>query len=252
MKVKFLGTGTSTGVPEIGCECEICRSEDKRDKRLRSSVLITINDKHILIDCGPDFRQQLLQEQFAKIDGLLLTHEHYDHVGGLDDLRPYSRFGDVEIYTKERVGRILKERIPYCFAETKYPGVPNLNLNLLKDDSPFYVEGIEIVPIQLMHYKLSIFGYRIGNFAYLTDLKSIPDEEYKKLEGLDVLVMNALRIKEHISHQTLDEALENVKRIAPRKAYLIHMSHQIGLHAEVEKLLPENVHLSYDGLEIEL
>lgn len=252
MKVKFLGTGTSTGIPEIGCECEICRSEDKRDKRLRSSVLITINDKHILIDCGPDFRQQLLQEQFAKIDGLLLTHEHYDHVGGLDDLRPYSRFGDVEIYTKERVGRILKERIPYCFAETKYPGVPNLNLNLLKDDSPFYVEGIEIVPIQLMHYKLSIFGYRIGNFAYLTDLKSIPDEEYKKLEGLDVLVMNALRIKEHISHQTLDEALENVKRIAPRKAYLIHMSHQIGLHAEVEKSLPDNVHLSYDELEIEL
>lgn len=252
MKVKFLGTGTSTGVPEIGCECEICRSEDKRDKRLRSSVLITINDKHILIDCGPDFRQQLLQEQFAKIDGLLLTHEHYDHVGGLDDLRPYSRFGDVEIYTKERVGRILKERIPYCFAETKYPGVPNLNLNLLKDDSPFYVEGIEIVPIQLMHYKLSIFGYRIGNFAYLTDLKSIPDEEYKKLEGLDALVMNALRIKEHISHQTLDEALENVKRIAPRKAYLIHMSHQIGLHTEVEKSLPDNVHLSYDGLEIEL
>ena len=252
MKVKFLGTGTSTGVPEIGCECDVCKSDDKRDKRLRSSVLITVDNKHILIDCGPDFRQQLLQEKFTKIDGLLLTHEHYDHVGGLDDLRPYSRFGDVEIYTKERVGRILKERIPYCFAETKYPGVPNLNLNLLKDDSLFSIEGIEILPIQLMHYKLSIFGYRIGNFAYLTDLKSIPDEEYQKLEGLDVLVMNALRIKEHISHQTLDEALENVRRIAPRQTYLIHMSHQIGLHAEVEKSLPDNVHLSYDGLEIEL
>lgn len=252
MKVKFLGTGTSTGVPEIGCKCEVCNSSDNRDKRLRSSVLVTVKNKHILIDCGPDFRQQVLNEEFAKIDGLLITHEHYDHVGGLDDLRPFSRFGDIEIYTKDRVAKILKERIPYCFTDNKYPGVPALNLNPLIDSSPFSIGDVKIEPIELQHYKLSIFGYRIGNFAYLTDLKDIPEEEYKKLEGLDVLVMNALRLKEHISHQTLDQALEKIKKIMPRKTYLIHMSHQIGLHEDVQRSLPDNVYLSYDGLEIEL
>lgn len=252
MKVKFLGTGTSTGVPEIGCKCSVCTSTNRKDKRLRSSVLLTINNKHILIDCGPDFRQQLLNESFAKIDGLLITHEHYDHVGGLDDLRPYSQFGNVEIYAIERVVRILKERIPYCFTDIKYPGVPTLNLNPLKDDSPFFIKDIKIEPIYLQHYRLSIFGYRINNFAYLTDLKYIPEEEYKKLEGLDVLVINALRIKEHLSHQTLDQALASIQRIAPRKAYLIHMSHQIGLHDEIQDSLPDNVYLSYDGLELEL
>lgn len=252
MKVKFLGTGTSTGVPEIGCKCDVCTSNDQKDKRLRASVLVTINNRHILIDCGPDFRQQLLNEEFAKIDGLLITHEHYDHVGGLDDLRPYSRFGDIEIYAQERVTRILKERIPYCFTDIKYPGVPTINLNPLKDDSAFLVEDIKIQPVYLQHYKLPIFGYRINNFAYLTDLKTIPDEEFKKLEGVDTLVMNALRISEHISHQTLDQALENIRCIAPRRTYLTHMSHQIGKHEDVQKALPENVYLSYDGLEIEL
>lgn len=252
MKIKFLGTGTSTGVPEIGCKCEVCTSTDRKDKRLRASVLITANNKYILIDCGPDFRQQLLNERFNKIDALLLTHEHYDHVGGIDDLRPFSRFGDIEIYAQERVTRILKERIPYCFTDIKYPGVPSINLNSLKDDFPFFIEDVKIEPVYLQHYRLSIFGYKIGNFAYLTDLKTIPEEEYKKLEGIDTIVMNALRINEHISHQTLDQALENIRRIAPRRTYLTHMSHQIGLHEDVQASLPNNVYLSYDGLEIEV
>lgn len=251
MKIQFLGTGTSTGVPEIGCQCEVCTSNDKRDKRLRASVMVMVNDKRILIDCGPDFRQQMLSIEFAKIDGLLITHEHYDHVGGLDDLRPFSRFGDVEIYAEGYVTDVLMRRIPYCFADHKYPGIPTLNLNPIKVSTPFYVEGVKVEPIRLMHYRLPILGYRIGNFAYLTDLKYIPDEEYEKLQDLDVLVINALRTKEHISHQNLEQALENIKLIEPKKAYLIHMSHHIGLHEEVQKSLPENVYLSYDGMEIE-
>lgn len=252
MKVKFLGTGTSTGVPEIGCKCAVCTSDNKKDRRLRASVLLNIDGKHILIDCGPDFRQQMLGEDFLKLDAVLLTHEHYDHVSGIDDLRPFCRFGDVDIYTNERTSDVLMERIPYCFAENKYPGVPSINLHKIGDEKPFRVEGIEILPINVMHYRLAIFGYRIGNFAYLSDVKYIPEEEYTKLENLDVLVINALRIKEHISHQTLEEALENIERIAPKRAYLIHMSHQIGLHDKVQKTLPPNVFLSYDELEIEV
>ena len=250
MKIRFLGTGTSTGNPEVGCECEVCTSNDRKDRRLRSSVLITVNNRRILVDCGPDFRQQILSEKFAKIDGLLITHEHYDHVGGLDDLRPFSRFGDVEIYAEGYVIDALMRRIPYCFTDHKYPGIPILNLNEVKANSHFYIEEVKITPIRLMHYKLPILGYRIANAAYLTDLKYIPEEEFEKLAGLDVLIIDALRIKEHISHENLEQALDNIKRIAPKKAYLIHMSHHIGLHEEVEKMLPENVFLSYDGLEL--
>lgn len=252
MKVKFLGTGTSTGNPEIGCKCKVCLSNNKKDRRLRASVLLKEGEKRILIDCGPDFRQQILPEEFVKLDAVLITHEHYDHVGGLDDLRPFCRFGYVELYGEKHTFNVLKQRIPYCFAEKKYPGVPSFNLNYIEPNRKFKVGGIEIEPIRIMHYMLPIVGYRIGKFAYLTDVKIIPDEEYQKLNGLDVLVIDALRIEEHISHENLKQALENIKRISPRKAYLIHMSHQIGLHDEVESTLPENVHLSYDGLEIEI
>lgn len=250
MEIRFLGTGTSTGVPEIGCSCKVCKSADKRDSRFRASVLIKINNQRILIDCGPDFRLQVCDIEFQKIDGVLLTHEHYDHVGGLDDLRPFCKFGDVDIYAETYVSEALQLRIPYCFADDKYPGVPNITLHSISK-APFSINGISIIPIRLMHQKLPIFGYRIGNMAYLTDLKYIPEEEYDKLQGLDVLIINALRIREHLSHESLSEALVNIERIAPKKAYLTHMSHHIGLHADVEKLLPENVFLPYDGLEIE-
>lgn len=252
MKVKFLGTGTSTGVPEIGCRCEVCTSNNKKDRRLRASVLLTTSGKRILIDCGPDFRQQMLDEDFAKLDIVLLTHEHYDHVSGIDDLRPFCKFGDIDIYANNRTAGVLMERIPYCFTEIKYPGVPSLNLHKIEEGKPLLIEGMEILPISVMHYKLPISGYRIGKFAYLTDVKHIPDQEYPKLANLDILVINALRITEHISHQTLQEALENVKRIAPRQAYFTHMSHQIGLHDEIQQTLPPDIFLAYDGLEIEV
>lgn len=251
MRVRFLGTGTSTGVPEIGCQCEICKSEDKRDQRLRASVIVYTQGKSILIDCGPDFRQQMLNVEFLPIDGLLITHEHYDHVGGIDDLRPFCKSGDIEIYAESYVAKALKSRIPYCFIEHKYPGIPSIALNEISL-TPFKVAGVDVTPIRLMHGMLPIMGYRIGNFAYLTDLKTIPDEEYHKLEGLDVLVINALRIREHISHQNLEQALEATERIAAKKTYLTHISHQFGPHAEMEKVLPENVFLSFDGLELDI
>lgn len=252
MKIKFLGTGTSTGNPEIGCQCEVCTSKDKKDRRLRASVLLDIDTKRILIDCGPDFREQILGEPFSKIHAVLLTHEHYDHVGGIDDLRPFCRFGDIDIYSNRIAANSLRMRMSYCFSDHKYPGVPVLELHEVDADCTFEVEGINIQPVQLMHYKLPIFGYRIRNFAYLTDLKTIPESEYAKLENLDTLVINALRIVEHISHENLEEALSNIRCINPKRAYLIHMCHHIGLHEEVQRNLPENVFLSYDGLEIEI
>lgn len=214
-------------------------------------MIYTDEGKNILIDCGPDFREQMLKVDFLPIDGVLLTHEHYDHVGGIDDLRPFCKFGDVQLYAEDYVADALRDRIPYCFIDHKYPGVPEIVLHDI-ENKPFRVEGVDVQPVRLMHALLPIFGYRIGNFAYLTDLKTIPEEEYDKLQGLDVLVMNALRIKEHISHQNLEQALEQAKRIGAKRTYFTHLSHHMGLHAEVEKLLPEGIFLPYDGLEIEL
>lgn len=251
MRLKFLGTGTSTGVPEIGCDCEVCFSEDPRDKRLRVSLFVEVEDKKILIDCGPDFRQQMLRNPADRIDAVLITHEHYDHVGGIDDLRPFCKSGPVSLYAEKYVADAVRQRIPYVFRENKYPGVPDISLNEI-DIHPFKIDGLEIIPIRLLHGKLPIFGYRIGKMAYLTDLKTIPDEEFSKLEDLDVLIINALHFKEHISHETVQDALENIGRIKPGKAFLIHMSHRFGLYKVMENQMPENVFVAFDGLEVVL
>lgn len=233
-------------------------SHDPRDKRSRCSGLVDVNGVRILIDCGPDFREQMLHlNDFKPIDAVLITHEHYDHVGGLDDLRPFCRFKDVPIYAEPYMAQRLRDRIPYCFGENLYPGVPRITLNEIVPNTPFSVsnaEGreVEILPIRVMHAKLPILGYRIGNMAWITDMLTMPETEYEQLKGLDVLVMNALRPKPHPSHQSLDEALRNVRRIAPKEAYFVHMSHHIGLHAEAEKLLAPHVYFAYDGMVIDV
>lgn len=249
MKITLLGTGTSTGVPEIGCQCPVCTSPNKKDTRWRTSALIETNHTRILIDVTPDFRMQMLPLPFKPIHGVLLTHEHYDHVGGIDDLRPFGRFGAIDIYAEQNVSDALMSRIPYCFATNPYRGVPNINLQVI-DTTPFYIDGVKITPIRVMHHRLPILGYRIGNFAYLTDVKTIPSRELYKLTHLDVLVVSALRKTEHISHQTLDEALALIQQIKPKEAYLTHLGHQMGLHDKVQKELPKGVFVGYDGMEL--
>ena len=246
MKITLLGTGTSTGVPYIGCNCEVCRSEDQRDRRLRSSSLIEVNGKNILIDCGPDFRQQALRAGFNRLDAILLTHEHFDHVGGIDDLRP---FGDVNIYADKQTVESIRKIFFYCF-NNSYPGIPSLVLHEIENQL-FNLCGVDILPVKAYHYKLPVFGYRIENMAYLTDFKTIEPEEEQKLLNLDVLVVDALRHKEHLSHVSLKETLELIRRVSPKKAYLIHISHGMGLHAKEEPLLPPNVYFGYDELEVE-
>ncbi|MDR2806472.1 MAG: MBL fold metallo-hydrolase [Dysgonamonadaceae bacterium] len=253
MKLRFLGTGTSTGNPEIGCRCEVCTSADPKDERYRASVLVETDGKHLLIDCGPDFRMQMLEtfrhEPFFPLDGVLLTHEHYDHVGGLDDLRAFGRTEPVKLYAEAGVARAIRTRMAYVFKKHKYPGVPNLQIQTI-GNRPFTVAGVSALPVRLMHGNLPILGYRMDRMAYLTDLKTIPEEEYAKLQDLDVLVINALRPQEHIAHETLADALRNIERIRPRRAYLTHVSHSFGLHEAVQKTLPENVFVAFDGLEV--
>lgn len=250
MQITFLGTGTSTGIPQIGCTCPVCTSANPKDNRLRTSAVVSVNGKNILIDCGPDFRQQVLRAGIGRIDAVLITHIHYDHTGGIDDLRPFGGKHTLPIYLEPSVAEGIRTRLPYCFGDHLYPGVPNIRLQEIGVE-PFSIENIEVTPIRVMHYKLPILGYRIGGLVYITDALTIPDEEYAKMKQVDVLVINALRKQPHLSHQTLAEALRVIERVQPREAYLVHMSHHMGLTAEVEKELPPHVHFAYDGLVVE-
>ncbi len=252
MKITFLGTGTSQGVPVIACECDVCQSLESKDKRLRSSVLIEIDNIIFLIDAGPDFRQQMLRAEVKKIDAILLSHEHKDHIGGLDDLRAFNHKykKPVDIYAENRVAEAIRTKeFSYVFAKKKYPGIPKMNLCEIINKK-FIIKDIEIIPIRGVHLKLPVFGFRIKNFAYITDMNYISKKEKEKLKNLDVLVINAVRKKYHISHFNLEQALEIINEVKPRKAYLTHISHAMGLHKIVSKELPENVFIAYDNLEI--
>lgn len=252
MKITFLGTGTSTGIPQIGCQCEVCKSKDLHDKRLRCSCLIETEGKRILIDCGPDFRQQMLNyTEFAPIDAVLITHEHYDHVGGLDDLRPFCKFGSVSVYADTLCCKDLRQRYPYCFVEKKYRGVPEIDLQVAQPHEAIKVGEVSILPFEIMHGKLPILGFRIKNFAYITDMKSIAPQELPYLQGVQTLVVNGLRQEPHPTHQTLEEAVSFAQRVRAKETYLIHMSHDAGLHQAITEKLPASVHLAYDGLQIE-
>jgi len=255
LKLTFLGTGTSQGIPIIGSDHPVCLSEDPRDTRLRVSVLVQWQDYNYVIDCGPDFRQQMLRSPLSRkrlpLHGILLTHEHADHVAGLDDIRPFVfRQGDMPIYAHKRVIANLEERFAYIFeTENKYPGAPRVETyEVVAGQNVPLKEPLEVVPIQAYHGELPVFGYRFGTLAYLTDVKTIDDTEIEKLQGLDILVINALRYEVHKTHLNVEEALELVDKIKPKTTYFTHISHHLGFHAEVEEQLPDNVHLAYDGL----
>lgn len=253
MKLTFLGTGTSQGIPIIGSKHPVCLSQNPKDKRLRVSVMIEWEQHRYIIDCGPDFRQQMLRHEVDRIDGILFTHEHNDHVIGLDDVRPfYFKQSDISVYAEKRVVDELKKRFEYIFQiEDKYPGAPTLDVNLVETED-FKLKNMTVQPIRVYHNRLPVFGYRLNNIAYITDAKTIPDFELEKLKGLKVLVLNALRIKRHHSHLNLEEALELISILKPEKAYLTHISHLLGFHEDVEAELPDHVHLAYDNLQIQI
>lgn len=249
MKVTLLGTGTSQGVPVIGCGCDVCRSLDYRDKRLRSSVHIEVNGVSLVIDTGPDFRQQMLREGIQRLDAVIFTHSHKDHTAGLDDVRAYNfkQNMDMPVYGMMQVLDQLKVEFAYAFSEKRYPGIPQLKLHDLGEDE-FEIRGIKITPLPVMHLKLPVLGFRIGSFAYITDANEIPDETYQKLKGIEVLVLNALQHEKHISHFNLEEAIQVAQKVGAKKTYFTHISHKLGLHKMVEKELPANISLGYDGL----
>ena len=272
MKLTFLGTGTSCGVPTIGCRCYTCSSPDAHDKRLRCSALLETDRTRLLIDCGPDFRQQIMPQPFRRIDGILITHAHYDHMGGMDDIRPYCQFGEINVYADPIARQGMLQMLPYCFAEHRYPGVPAIQLHEIHKHEPFRIGDFHIMPIEVMHHDLPILGYRIEEvgsqksevgsqpsslshhpcLVYITDMKTIAEEEVPYIVGCDTLVVNALRRMPHHSHQTLDEAVSFARRIGARQTWLIHSSHDIGRHAEVNASLPSNIQLAYDGQVLEI
>ncbi len=251
MKVTFLGTGTSQGIPVIGSNHPVCMSLDPKDNRLRVSVLVEWNDYTYVIDCGPDFRQQMLTNNVSKIDGILFTHEHSDHVAGLDDIRPFFfNQGDIPIYAHQRVLDTLRNRFEYVFVtEDKYPGAPGVKEHVI-ENTPFKLGDLDVVPINTFHNRVQVFGFRLNQFAYLTDVKTIEDSEIDKLKGVKVLVVNALREKPHHSHFNLEEAIAFIQKVKPQKAYLTHISHYMGFHEEVQQRLPDNIYLAYDNLQI--
>lgn len=254
MNVTFLGTGTSGGIPVLTCNCQVCNSLDFRDKRLRVSVWIEVDGKSLVIDTGPDFRQQALRERINHIDAILYTHEHKDHTAGMDDIRPYNYLHGIRhlnLYARPSVGKQLQQEFYYAFQETKYPGVPLINLYDIENQD-FTIEGIQITPIEVLHHRLPVFGFRIKNFTYITDVNYISDAELEKVYGTEVLVLGALQREKHISHFTLNEAIEVAKRVGAKMTYFTHISHKMGLHADVVKELPENISLAYDGLKIKL
>lgn len=251
IEATFLGTGTSQGVPVIACGCEVCRSVDKYDKRLRSSLLLTINGHHIVIDAGPDFRQQMLREEIRTLRAILLTHEHVDHIFGLDDIRSFNWLQNhpTDIYAETRVQEAIKRIFHYVFADYKYPGVPEMKLHTI-ENAPFEIEGIRFIPIRCYHHKLPVYGFRVGNLTYITDTNFIPAEELEKIKGTEILIINALRREKHISHFNLDEALEMVEVVKPGKTYLTHLSHNFGKHSDIQAVLPKNVFVAFDGLKL--
>jgi phosphoribosyl 1,2-cyclic phosphate phosphodiesterase len=254
MRITFLGTGTSMGVPVIGCTCEVCLSPDPHDNRLRCSVLIEHAGKTIIIDTGPDFRQQMLRTQVKRLDAVVFTHEHKDHLAGLDEVRAYNFFSDgkeMPVYASEQVQRAIRREFAYIFETPAYPGIPKIDIRTI-DRTPFCAEGIDMIPVEVFHHRLPVLGFRVNGFVYITDANRIDEEERKKVRGADVLVLNALRREPHISHFTLQEAIELVADLQPKQAYFTHISHQMGKHADVNAELPDNIRIAYDGLVLEL
>jgi len=253
MKITFLGTGTSQGIPVIACDCKVCRSDNPKDNRLRTSVLIEDNNQTIVIDTGPDFRQQMLRENVQKLDAIVYTHQHKDHVAGMDDIRAFNyKFKkDMDIYCTAEVEEALIREFPYVFSAYKYPGVPEIKVHNIKNE-PFIINGVELIPIEGLHYKLPVFGYRIKDFVYLTDVSFVSEKEKEKMKGADIIVLDALRKTPHISHFTMEQAVELLEELHPKQGYLIHISHLMGLHNEVVKELPDFIKPAHDGLILEL
>ncbi len=253
MKITFLGTGTSQGVPVIACDCHVCKSLDFRDKRLRTSILIEVDGLSLVVDTGPDFRQQMLRERVTQLDAIIYTHEHKDHTAGLDDVRSFNfaQQKDMPVYGEQRVLEQLKREFAYAFTEKKYPGVPQIQLNEI-NHKPFEVQGLKIIPIRAMHYKLPVLGFRIGDFTYLTDANYLDEENMNKIRGSKVFVLNGLQHEPHLSHFTLEEAVDVAQKLEVEKAYFTHISHKLGLHKTEQERLPENMALAYDGLILNL
>jgi|TARA_B110000263_G_scaffold187539_1_gene165205 phosphoribosyl 1,2-cyclic phosphate phosphodiesterase len=253
MKITFLGTGTSQGIPVIACDCKVCRSDNPKDNRLRTSVLIEDNNQTFVIDTGPDFRQQMLRENVQKLDAIIYTHQHKDHVAGMDDIRAFNyKFKKyMDIYCTAEVEEALIREFPYVFSSYKYPGVPEIKIHNIKNE-PFNINGVEILPIEGLHYKLPVFGYRINDFVYLTDVSFVSEKEKEKMKGADIIVLDALRKTPHISHFTMEQAVDLLEELQPKKGYLIHISHLMGLHNEVVKELPDFIKPAHDGLVLQL